>query len=76
MPFGISDVTDLTFDEAKIEYVALKEKLNTKVFPSGGTGWNETVLELIENRMNYLKTIIADAVCYEPTEAEKERDND
>lgn len=75
----ISDKTDLTMDEAAEEYIRLRKILNqTEGFPDNGTGWAGWFLNKINDRMNYLRQVITDAVCYEPTEAEikAEAEND
>jgi len=61
----ISTKTDLTLDEAKREYIDLKKLLKAETFPDNGTGWSSWVLDKIETRMMFLKTLIADTICNE-----------
>ena len=58
----ISDKPVLTLAEAKVEYRQLLEILNAKVFPNNGTGWATSVLNRIEDRLNYLRTVIVNYV--------------
>lgn len=57
----ISDRTDLSFDEAKVEYVLLLARRNTKHFPSS-SGWNQSTLDRFDFRLNFLRVLITDFV--------------
>ena len=60
----ISNKTDLSLSEAKLEYVELTALLNKKDgFPSGGIGWSSSVLNQIHSRLNFLRTEITDIIC-------------
>lgn len=50
---------------AKDEYRKLKALLEVKEgFPQGGTGWAQSVLNRINDRMNWLRIEITDEVCF------------
>jgi len=59
----ISEKSNLTLAEMKVEYLELKEVLSAKTFPDGGTGWAGWLLNRIEDRLNFLRTRITDIIC-------------
>jgi hypothetical protein len=58
----ISTKTDLTLEEAKQEYRELTALLSRKTFPDGASAWATSVLNRIHDRLDFLKTKIADEV--------------
>ncbi len=56
----ISDETDLGIDQASAEYVELGKEFDRQDVPGGSCGWSQSVLTLLENRINYLRQTITD----------------
>jgi len=61
----ISTKTDLTLEEAKQEYRQLTALLGRRDFPDNASAWATSVLNRIHDRLDFLKTKIADSICSE-----------